>query len=203
MTDSQPPKSHRPTWHIIAISALISAIVSLTTVFAYHKLKPEPEPTMTEQIMGGVGDLFGSLQDIDGEDLQMIGQLGSLLNGGSGSPQNDLEQVFQMAEMAFQGMEMLGGLEGGGLEGLEGLAGLEELLENPLGQMEDAFMEGLQEGLGGIMGGLDDLSLELGDLDLSGLLGGGDPTPSGDWEVPQGEDGFDGLQALDDLLEGQ
>lgn len=202
-----PPSPARPVWQIILISTLVSTVVSIATVFAYTKLKPEPEPTVTEQILEGIGDLFGAVGEIDGETLQMMGQMGGLLGGGGGS-MGDLEQAMKMAEMAMGGVEMLEGLVPdnslGGLDDLAGLNDLDQLFEDSMGQMEEALMEGLQNSLGELMGGFDELEEGLGNLDLSGLLGGTEAIPSAEgWEAAPDADGFDGLEALDKLLEGQ
>ena len=203
-TPTSPQVTHppRPVWQIIAISTLVSTVVSITTVFAYTKLKPEPEPepTVTEQILEGIGDLFGAVGEIDMDTLEMVGQMGGLL--GAGGSMGDLEQAMQMAEMALGGVEMLDGLAPS--DGLGGLDDLDRLLEDSLGQMEEAFMEGLQNSLGGMLGGLGELEEGLGNLDLSGLLNGAEaPSSNGDWEAAPEDDGFDGLKALDRLLEGQ
>lgn len=201
----EPASTARPVWQIIVISTVVSTIVSITTVFAYTKLKPEPEPepTVTEQFFEGIGDLFGAIGEVDGESLQMMGEFGGLLGGGGSM--GDLEQLMQMAEMALGGAEMLEGLAPN--DGLGSLDDLDRLLEDSLGQMEEAFMEGLQSGLGDMMGSLNELEEGLGSLDLSGLLGGFGhveevPATEG-WEAAPGDDSFDGLEALDRLLEGQ
>ena len=207
-----PASTPRPVWQIILISTVVSTVVSITTVFAYTKLKPEPEPTVTEQILDGIGDLFGAVGEIDAETLEMMAQMGSLFGGGGSM--GDFEQVMQMAEMALGGADMLEGLtpnDGfGGLGGLGDLGSLgdlgdfDKLFEDSLGQMEEALMEGLQSGIGDMLGSLGELEEGLGGLDLSGLLGGAEDSPSIEgWEASPGDDGFDGLEALDRLLEGQ
>ena len=52
----------------------------LHPLLAYVKLKPEPEPTLTEQIVGESG-IFETLGDLEGE-LESIGQIGNVLGGG-------------------------------------------------------------------------------------------------------------------------
>ena len=199
-TPPQVTQKPRPVWQIILISTVVSTVVSITTVFAYTKLKPEPEPTVTEQILDGIGDLFGAVGEIDMDTLEMMGQMGGLLGGGGSM--GDLEQAMKMAEMALGGVEMLDGLAPN--DSLGSLNDLDQLFEDSLGQMEEALMEGLQNVLGEMLGGLGELEAGLGDLDLSGLLGGAEAPPSIEgWETAPGEDGFNGLEALDKLLEGQ
>ena len=98
----------------------MSSVVSATTLLAYVKLKPEPEPTLTEQIMGGIGGIFETIGDLDEGELENIGQIGNVLGGGG--MMGDLEDA-AIAEMALKGLDMAMELENGEHSGFGSLLG--------------------------------------------------------------------------------
>ena len=200
-----PQGSSRPIWQVILVSFLVSSVVSATTLLLYVKLKPEPEPTLTEQIMGGIGEVFGTLGDLDEGELENIGQIGNVLGGGG--MMGDLEDAAQLAELALKGLDMAMELESGESSGFGNLLG------GSFDKLQQDLLEGLGENLELMTQDFNDLAGSLEALDLTGsltdigdLLGSNAPDTKagGDgWEVSPKADSFDGLNALDEHLRDQ
>mgnify|MGYP004390399473 CR=1 FL=1 len=196
-------RSSRPLWQVVLVSFLVSSLVSATTLLLYVQLKPDPEPTLSEQIMGGIGGVFETLGGLEEQDLENIGQIGNVLGGGG--MMGDLEDAAQIADLALRGLDFALELENGEAPSIGSILG------DPFEKLQQELLQDLGDSLGlmtqdleGLSGGLEGLDLAGGLQDIGDLLGGKDPEATGgDWEVAPNDDSFDGLNALDEHLRDQ